>query len=69
MRIGHGSLPLSERKYLVQVDPFTLFQTIIMVCLTVLKNLLRGTLHLYTGGVHIILSQTFGRSNGARKLS
>jgi hypothetical protein len=26
------------------------------------KNILRGTLHLYTGGVHIILSQTFGRS-------
>jgi hypothetical protein len=33
-----------------------------MVCLTVQKNILRGTLHLYTGGVHIILSQTFGRS-------
>jgi hypothetical protein len=40
-----------------------------VVCLMVQKNILRGTLHLYTGGVLIILPQTFGRSNGARKLS
>jgi hypothetical protein len=33
-----------------------------VVCLTVQKNILRGTLHLYTGDVHIILSQTFGQS-------
>jgi hypothetical protein len=30
---------------------------------------LRGTLHLYTGGVHIILAQIFERSNEARRLS
>jgi hypothetical protein len=41
-----------------------------VVCLTVLKNLLRGILPLYTGGVHIILPQTFGKTNGAsRQLS
>jgi hypothetical protein len=33
------------------------------------KNILRGTLHLYTGGVHVILPQIFERSNGASKLS
>jgi hypothetical protein len=38
-------------------------------CLTLLKNLLRGTLHLYTGGVHVILPQIFGRNSGPRKLS
>jgi hypothetical protein len=32
-----------------------------VVCLMVLKIILRGTLHLYTGGVHIILPQTFGK--------
>jgi hypothetical protein len=30
---------------------------------------LRGTLHLYRGGVHIILPQTFRRGNRARMLS
>jgi hypothetical protein len=35
----------------------------------VLKIILRGTLHLYIGGVHIILPQIFERSNGARRLS
>jgi hypothetical protein len=40
-----------------------------VVYLTVQKNILKGTLHLYAGGVLIILPQTFGRSIGARKLS
>jgi hypothetical protein len=38
-----------------------------LVCLMLLKKLLRGALRLYTGGVHIILPQTFERSNIARK--
>jgi hypothetical protein len=32
------------------------------------KNIFKATLPLYTDGVHIILPQTFGRSNGAKKL-
>jgi hypothetical protein len=43
--------------------------TITVVCLTVLKNILRGTHHLYTGDVYIILPQIFGRSNEAKRLS
>jgi hypothetical protein len=32
------------------------------------KNIFKATLPLYTDGVHVILPQTFRRSNGARKL-
>jgi hypothetical protein len=56
-------------KYLVRTDKFAWFWTVTVVCLTMLKNILRGTLHLYICGVHVILLQTFGRSNGVRRLS
>jgi hypothetical protein len=33
------------------------------------KDHLEGYHHLYTGGVHVILPQIFGRSNKVRRLS
>jgi hypothetical protein len=68
-RTGHCFLALWESKYLVQIDMFAWFWTVTVVCLTVLKNILRGTLHLCICSVHIILPQTFVRNNGARRLS